>query len=112
MQSFFKNFRCCRRSYLIPDRQNTLFIWQVAVSEKARGIGLASAMLSWLASHQNNHENWLETTITGDNKASWSLFKGFARDRKASLNRSTMFDSELHFNHKHDTEYLVRIGPF
>lgn len=98
--------------YLIPDRQNTLFIWQVAVSKKARGIGLASRMLDWLTNHQNNHENWLETTITDNNKASWSLFEGFARNKKTDLKRSTMFDSAQHFNHKHDTEYLVRIGPF
>jgi len=34
--------------YLKPENKNTLFIWQVAVDERARGIGLAGSMLKHL----------------------------------------------------------------
>ena len=34
--------------YLLPDATDTLFIWQVAVAEEARGLGLASQMLDRL----------------------------------------------------------------
>ena len=63
--------------YIIPDRPNTLFVWQVAVSEQARGAGLASCMLKNLLERANcENITHIETSITQDNQASWALFKG------------------------------------
>lgn len=99
--------------YLIPDRENTLFIWQVAVSEKARGQGLATKMLKdILARPQCDKVTHIETTITELNKASWSLFKGLAEKLKVDIKRSVFFDHVEHFNRTDDTEMLARIGPF
>ncbi|MDI1291603.1 MAG: diaminobutyrate acetyltransferase [Methylobacter sp.] len=98
--------------YLIPGRPDTLFIWQVAVGEKARGQGLATRMLQniWLQPQCSN-VSYLETTITESNQASWALFQGLANKLKTELNTSVMFDRERHFDNEHDTEMLVRIGP-
>lgn len=98
--------------YIQQERPDTLFIWQVAVSEKARGQGLASRMLqNILARQEEGNIHFIETTITPDNRASWALFKRLANTLGAELNQSVMFERQQHFAGKHDTEMLVRIGP-
>lgn len=98
--------------YLVPDRQDTLFIWQVAVHQSARGIGLARTMLNNLLDKQSAQGvRYIETSITPDNDASLRLFTRLAKDKAAAMNRSVMFDKSEHFKDAHDTEYLYRIGP-
>lgn len=99
--------------YIQPDKPDTLFIWQVAVGEKARGQGLASRMLKDILARQACHAvSFVETTITPDNRPSWALFESLANKLGADLNRSVMFDRQQHFAGQHETEMLVRIGPF
>lgn len=99
--------------YLLPANAETLFLWQVAVDESARGAGLASKMLSHLLARDVcRGVRFIETTITEDNKASWALFERIAKNLKADLNTSVMFDKQKHFAGRHDSEMLVRIGPF
>lgn len=98
--------------YIQPQKPDTLFIWQVAVGEKARGQGLASRMLRDILDRSTcQHVNFIETTITPDNRASWALFESLANKLGAELNRSVMFDRQQHFAGQHETEMLVRIGP-
>lgn len=98
--------------YLIPDNPSILFIWQVAVDEQVRGHGLASQMIQEIIGRPNNTEiTWLETTITADNKASLALFENIARELGGMVKRTVMFDKQQHFNNKHDSEYLMRVGP-
>lgn len=100
-------------AYLIPERENTLFIWQVAVDERARGIGLAGNMLKHILDRpQCSQITYLETTITESNKASWALFESLAYKLGTTLEKSVMFDSDKHLAGEHDTEFLARIGPF
>lgn len=99
--------------YLIPERRNTLFIWQVAVSEAARGRGLALNMLRHILDRlQCSDVSYLETSITETNLASWALFESLSKKLHTTLVKSTMFDRDSHFAGDHDTEYLVRLGPF
>ena len=103
--------------YLLPARPNTLFIWQVAVAEQARGLGLASRMLTNLLARTQSPAistpvEYLETTITQDNKPSWALFEGLAKKQSVPLNTSNWMDKEAHFSGQHDSETLVRLGPF
>ncbi|MBI1175364.1 MAG: diaminobutyrate acetyltransferase [Sideroxydans sp.] len=98
--------------YRVPDRPDTLFVWQVAVHPDARGHGLARTMLRNLAARPALQDiNFIETSITPDNEASWRLFTGFATELHAETARSVMFEQTLHFQGLHDTEYLLRIGP-
>ncbi len=100
-------------AYRLPRRPATLFVWQVAVSGPARGRGLARRMLlELLAREACAGVDTLETTITPDNRASWSLFTSLARALAAPLTQATMFDRERHFQGGHASEMLVRIGPF
>lgn len=56
--------------------------------------------------------SYMETTITRDNKASWALFHKLAESLEAPVHDSVLFDKEIHFGGQHDSEMLVRIGPF
>ncbi|WP_115896276.1 diaminobutyrate acetyltransferase [Marinomonas pollencensis] len=99
--------------YLIPASTDTLFIWQVAVSETVRGKGLAKRMLNEILSRSAcSQVRFIETTITQANAGSWALFRSLAKALNAPLEESVKFDQETHFKGKHDSEYLVRIGPF
>jgi len=99
--------------YLLPDRPDTLFIWQVAADEEARGVGLASRMLiNLLARPACKKVSYLETTITQDNAPSWNLFKRLGKRLSADLKSSAWLEKDVHFDGQHDSEALVRIGPF
>jgi L-2,4-diaminobutyric acid acetyltransferase len=100
-------------AYILPERPDTVFVWQVAVGEAARGQGLARRMLEEIISRPVCSEvRFLETTITKSNQASWALFESFAKHQQTDLQRSMMFDQKTHFGMAHDSELLVRIGPF
>ncbi len=99
-------------AYLVPDRADTLFIWQVAVSELVRGQGLATRMVNdILARPECSQVSYIETTITESNQASWALFQGLVNKLSTELHASVIFDKEQHFVNAHETEMLVRIGP-
>ncbi|BCD96997.1 diaminobutyrate acetyltransferase [Marinagarivorans cellulosilyticus] len=99
--------------YRPPSKSNTLFIWQVAVSESARGCGLASKMLQEILARENCRDvQFIETTITADNAGSWALFTKLSKHLDTQLERSTYFDKHEHFHNRHDSELLARIGPF
>ncbi|WP_242456882.1 diaminobutyrate acetyltransferase [Vibrio coralliilyticus] len=96
--------------YLKPEEPNTLFVWQVAVSPKHRGKGLAHQMLRALLSREVlQGVRAIETTITLDNEASWALFKKIDAQNGNQGSISTFLDQMTHFKGKHDTEYLYRI---
>ena len=100
-------------AYLLPAEPDTLFVWQVAVAEKARGMGVAKKMLSHLLARACCADvSSLKTTITRDNKASWALFNGFADKMDAPLASTAHFERDEHFEGRHATEYMVTIGAF
>ncbi len=103
----------CISGYLVPARPDTLFIWQVAVGAAARGQGLALRMLQHLLERPACRAvRFMETSITPDNGASWGLFRKLAESQGAPLADSDWFDRDRHFGGAHDSEQLVRIGPF
>lgn len=100
-------------AYRPPSDPESIFVWQVAVSEKARGQGLGKKMLEHLLSLDSvAGARTLKTTITKDNAASWRLFSSLAKSRLAPMRDEPFFEKDHHFGGQHDTEYLVTIGPF
>ena len=96
--------------YLLPDDPQTLFVWQVAVAEAARGRGLGRRMLAELLERENcTQVQRMQTTITKDNDASWALFNSFADRMDAELSHEAHFEKDRHFNGAHDTEHMVTI---
>jgi len=100
--------------YLKPGDPETLFIWQVAVHEKARGRRLATRMMDEIVDRGGlcRDVRFMETTIEPDNTASWRAFEKFAEARNASTEQSLLFSGDRHFAGTHGDEMLLRIGPF
>ena len=97
-------------AYLVPDDPETLFVWQVAVSERARGQGLAQRMLKELLEREACADvQQIKTTITKDNEASWALFSRFAEREGADLDSEAHFKRNEHFDGRHATEHMVTI---
>lgn len=98
--------------YLPPAEPRTLFIWQVAVHEKARGLGLARRMLLALLERPAlRHVEFIRTTVTPDNEASRALFRSVAARADAAFDEGPGFDAQAHFDGRHDSERLITIGP-
>lgn len=100
-------------AYIHPTRQDVLFVWQVAVHERARGQGLGRKMLQNLLQRPElANVNFIETTVGPDNIASRSMFGSLARKLKANVNESDLFEKSLFGPEAHEDEKLIRIGPF
>ena len=99
-------------AYTPPTRPDVLFIWQVAVHERARGRGLGKRMLQALLRRPDvAGVRYLETTVSPGNAASRRMFELLAQDLGAAVNETPLFD-RAHFGPQaHDDEPLLRIGP-
>ncbi|MGF6861793.1 L-2,4-diaminobutyric acid acetyltransferase [Rhodobacteraceae bacterium MBR-64] len=96
--------------YIVPDDPQTLFVWQVAVAEAARGQGLGRRMLNGILERDVcDPVRRLQTTITHDNAASWALFASFAKRAQGSLDSAPHFERRAHFDGHHGTEHMVTI---
>ncbi|MBP1849415.1 diaminobutyrate acetyltransferase [Rhizobium halophytocola] len=99
--------------YVPPDREDTLFVWQVCVGSQARGQGVASRLIgAVLARPSSSRIRYVECTITQQNTASWRLFGSVARTLRTQLSKAEYFRKDIHFKGTHDSELAVTIGPF
>ncbi|MCV7214462.1 diaminobutyrate acetyltransferase [Mycobacterium crocinum] len=102
--------------YHPPERPEVLFVWQVAVAERARGTGLAATMLDALVNRvrhaRHGHPVTVEATVTPDNRPSRALFGGFARRHGVPITERPHFAGELlDPAGGHHDEPILRIGP-
>lgn len=94
-------------AYRLPQQADCLFVWQIAVSPLCRAQGLASKLLSFLAS-----QPWfasirqVQCTISPHNRASNRLFEKFAARLGASI-KVEPFLTPAHLGDSHDAEPLV-----
>lgn len=99
--------------YLLPKRDDRLFIWQVAVDPAARGRSLAQRMILDLLRRPTCSEvTGLQTTITPSNKPSQGLFSSLAEQLDAEIEKRVLFHQERHFGGDQPSEILWEIGPF
>ena len=99
-------------AYRKPADPHVLFVWQVAVSPRVRGRGVASRMLpEVLARAGCSSVTAVETTIAPSNRASWALFESFAKKLGAATSQAELFRQEVFENEGHEAEILLRIGP-
>jgi L-2,4-diaminobutyric acid acetyltransferase len=100
-------------AYVIPLREDTIFVWQVAVDASARGLGLATTMLrELLARPQVRHCAYLETTVSPSNTASRRLFHALARELDAPVDETLLFAEDHFGGEDHECEMSIRVGPF
>lgn len=99
-------------AYVPPEKQATLFVWQVAVAKRARRQGLGLAMLKTILGRMRGGRlQYIQTTISEDNEASWALFRALAEMLNAPHEVKPLFEAERHFAGTHATEHLLTIGP-
>lgn len=100
-------------AYVPPGQADRLFIWQVAVHERARGQRLARHMLHDLLRRPGLAAiRRLETTVGPDNHASRRTFIRLAADLGAHVAEQPFFGKQLFGQAEHDDEMLLSIGPF
>jgi L-2,4-diaminobutyric acid acetyltransferase len=98
-------------AHIPPGDPDTVFVWQVAVSEKARGLGLGLRLLDELAHRPECADvTKLQTTITEDNEASWALFRRFADRSNAEIDDTPHYLERRHFDGQHDTEHMLTLS--
>lgn len=95
--------------YVPPSRQDTLFVWQVALDPEFRGAGIARNMLQVLFDRmQQSGVRCIETTISPGNAASENLFISVFEVLGMPYTRQLLFGREQHFAGQHDDELLYR----
>lgn len=98
--------------YRLPADPSRYFLWQVAISDAARGQGLAGRMIDALLDRPALHGvTHLLTTVTRGNDASWALFRAFAARHDAPMEETLLFDKDMHFDGHHQSEWQAEIGP-
>lgn len=93
-----------------PEKPDTLFVWQVGVSPRARKTGLASRLIEEIWS-TNEALHYLESTVTPNNVASERLFRSFAERHAAAVETTVHYGVELFPVGDHEAEIRFRIGP-
>ena len=96
-------------AYRLPEDPQILFIWQIAVAEKARGKGLASQLLSQLLQECDDIHT-IHTTISPSNEASLASFRRLAQKLNAEFTTQT-FLKENECGPGHEAEDLIIITP-
>lgn len=98
--------------FRLPEDQSTLFIWQIAVSSKRRGLGIGAQLLDGVADRPMVPRlRYLEASVTPGNDASEGLFRAFAESRRTECVEEQLFEA-ADFPGDHDPEVRFRIGPF
>lgn len=103
-------------AYILPERPDIVFVWQVGVAESGRGKGLATRMLLEILERPACSDvHYLDTTIGPSNEPSQKLFRGLARHLDTDIDESELFSSEMFGDfdgEPHEPEILFRIGSF
>lgn len=98
--------------YLLPEKANTLFIWQVAVDESIRGQGLAKKLIMNILERSDNRDlNYIHTTVSPTNKSSVRVFEKLTKELSTNMISKNFFEKKDFIN-QHEEEVLYEIGPF
>ena len=92
-----------------PEKEDTLFVWQVGVHPAYRGRGMATRLLRGLF-EANPEYSYLEASVTPSNAASMALFRGYAKKHETRCAEGTFLPSHC-FPKQHEEEKLLRVGP-
>ena len=96
--------------YIIPSRQDTLFVWQVAVGKNYRGLGLGGRMLQNLWEQVSTRGvTQMHTTVSPSNGPSLALFQKFSEANAGKLHKTKFIRSEVFGEMAHEDEDLLSI---
>ncbi|WP_425515196.1 GNAT family N-acetyltransferase [Mesorhizobium japonicum] len=111
-----RNSLYCESSYsalISPTHAcSRILIWQIAVHPMVRSTGLGKELiLSALNGPSCEGVTHIKATVTLSNRASKLFFAAVAKDLGAPIRQTLWFDRVAHFKGRHDSEYLITIGP-
>lgn len=99
-------------AYVPPNQPDTLFVWQIGVTEAFRNRRIAALLLGQLLAREACRGiTHIETTVTPSNRPSRALFEGVARHWGAAMHEVPGFGAELFPDPGHEPEPRYRIGP-
>ena len=98
-------------AYRPPERNNTLFVWQVVVNQTLRGQKVAGRMLNALMQRFEPRDvRYVEATVNPSNTASRRLFERLATERGTALEEETFLDAAAFGpGGDHESEILLRV---
>lgn len=98
-------------AYRIPQRPDTLFVWQVVVNRALRGQRIAWRMLeSLLQRITSSGVVAVEATVNPSNAASRGLFEHLAREQGSTIEEETFLEANAFgAGGQHESEILLRI---
>ncbi|MEV7652290.1 GNAT family N-acetyltransferase [Kocuria marina] len=98
--------------YMVPERPETLFLWQTASTLNHGVPNLGLSLLKKLVEKVQETQTckYVEGTIDPANRAIAMQFRLLARLLQADSTTSVMFSAEAHPELEHD-ELKIRIGP-
>jgi|TARA_B110000503_G_scaffold52015_1_gene83736 L-2,4-diaminobutyric acid acetyltransferase len=95
--------------FILPENNNSLFIWQVAIDESYRGQGLGIELINFIL-EQNHSVNTIETTVTKSNSSSRRMFEKISQKYESTVSEKVLFDGERDFSNEHESEILITIS--
>lgn len=99
-------------AFRVPERQQSLMIWQVGVHPRYRRRGLAHHLIHQLLERPGLADvGCLEATVTPDNTASDALFRSIADRYQAEVLVEPCFEQGLFPGGQHQPELLYHIAP-
>lgn len=100
-------------AFMLPEKHDTVFVWQIGVDREFRGQGIGTKILNaLLTSDVCKNVKYLEATISPSNYGSQSLFKGLAQKLNTKYIISECFSEKWFPEGGHEKEETYRIGPF
>ncbi|MGG1664019.1 diaminobutyrate acetyltransferase [Brevibacillus sp. NRS-1366] len=95
-----------------PDMPDTLFVWQIGVSENMRGQGIAKEMIRALLKRKPlKRAQYVEATVSPANNASRAMFTKLAREFGTGCEITECFPTRLFPGGAYEEEWTYRIGP-
>jgi len=100
-------------AYIHPKKDDTLFIWQVAVHPSMRKMGMAMKMVMVILGRDIAKKvRYIETTVSPSNEPSTRFFHSLASTLKTGLAKETFITESMFGKEEHEEEILFKIGPF
>ena len=97
-------------AYRVPQRPDTLFVWQVVVNRALRGKRIAWRMLESLLQRLNGEIRQVEATVNPSNAASRGLFERLAVEQGTTLQEETFLEATAFGpGGEHESEILLRV---
>jgi L-2,4-diaminobutyric acid acetyltransferase len=98
--------------YLVPNEEEKLFIWQVAVSNKFRGQNLAMQIIMDIFNRNNSRKEvkYILSTVSPNNTSSQRVFEKIANNFNTKIENKTLFSLDDFIN-AHEIEVQYLIGP-